>query len=90
MNETRKKKGKSDIDQEGTMTWPREKSANETAYELLLEQVINPKTGEYFPERDASGAAVKNTGLKYYITDITRIRRATGEEFLYKRYSICL
>ena len=84
MNESRKKKGKSDLDQE-PMTWPREKGSRETAYELFLEEVINPKTGEYFPERDASGAAIKNTGLTYYITDITRIKRGDGSEFLYTK-----
>ena len=81
-----KKKGKTDLDQdEGPMTWPREKSANETTYELFLEQVVNPKTGEYFPQRDASGAAIKNTGLTYYVTDITRIKRGDGSEFLYTK-----
>jgi hypothetical protein len=42
-----KKKGKSDLDQE-PMTWPREKSVKQTSYESFLEEVINPKTGEFY------------------------------------------
>jgi hypothetical protein len=78
-----KKKGKSDLDQE-PMTWPREKSGSETAYECFLEEVIDPKTGEFYPEIKDK-IPVPKTGATYYITDIYRIRRATGEEFLYTK-----
>jgi len=64
---SRKKKSKSDIDQE-PMTWPREKSGEETAYERFLDETVDPKTGAL-----------------YYITDIYRLRRASGEEFLYSK-----
>lgn len=65
------------------MTWPREKSAKETGYERFLEEVLNPKTGEFYPERDNDSRPIKNTGALYFITDIYRIRRADGSEFLY-------
>ncbi|MGB5091580.1 MAG: hypothetical protein WBN72_11605 [Nitrososphaeraceae archaeon] len=86
MNESpsRKKKGKSDLDEE-PMTWPREKSGKETAYERFLEEVINPKTGEFYPQKDKDNTAVKYTGATYYITDIYRIRRADGSEYLYSK-----
>jgi hypothetical protein len=84
---TSKSKLKSDLDQE-PMTWPREKSGRETSYERFLEEVINPKTGEFYPERDKDNTAIKNTGATYYITDIYRIRRATGEEFLYTKGTV--
>jgi len=74
---------KSDLDQE-PMTWPREKSGKETAYERFLEEVIDPKTGEFYPEIKDK-VVVPKTGATYYITDIYRIRRATGEEFLYTK-----
>jgi hypothetical protein len=77
-------KKKSDLDQE-PRTWPREKSGKETAYERFLEEVINPKTGEFYPERDNDGRSIKGTGATYYITDIYRIRRADGSEYLYTK-----
>lgn len=78
---------KSDIDQgqEGPITWPREKSAKESAYEIFLQDVLNPKTGEFYPQKDENGLVVKDTGCTYYITDIYRTRKATGEEYLFTK-----
>jgi hypothetical protein len=72
------------------MTWPREKSGKETDYERFLEErfleeTINPKTGEFYPQKDDDTRAIKGTGATYYITDIYRIRRDSGEEFLYTK-----
>jgi hypothetical protein len=80
-------KKKSDLDQE-PMTWPREKSGKETSYERFLEEAINPKSGEFYPEKDSNNIAVKNTGATYYITDIYRTRRADGSEFLYTKGTV--
>ena len=66
-------------------TWPRQKSVNETKYERWLEQVLNEKTGEFYPQKDETGAAVKNTGATYYITDIIRIKRQDDSEWLYTK-----
>jgi hypothetical protein len=74
---------KSDLDQE-PMTWPREKSGTETAYERFLGETVNPKTGEFYPEIKDK-IPVPKTGALYYITDIYRIRRADGSEFLYTK-----
>jgi hypothetical protein len=85
MNETKSRfKKKSDLDQE-PMTWPREKSVKQTGYERFLEEVINPKTGEFYAQKDDDGRPIKNTGALYLITDIYRIRRADGSEFLYTK-----
>ena len=78
-----KKKSKSDL-QEEPMTWPREKSGRETAYERFLEEVIDPESGEFYPEIKDK-IPVPKTGATYYITDIYRIRRADGSEFLYSK-----
>jgi len=75
---------KSDLDQE-PMTWPRLKSSRETSYERFLEEVINPKTGDFYPQKDDDNRAIKGTGATYFITDIYRIRRADGSEFLYTK-----
>jgi hypothetical protein len=83
-NKSSKFKKKSDLDQE-PMTWPRLKSATETGYKRFLEEVINPKTGEYYPQRDEDNRVIKNTGATYYITDIYRLRRADNTEFLYTK-----
>jgi hypothetical protein len=77
-------KKKSDLDQE-PMTWPREKSGKETDYERLLEEPLNPKTGEFYPQKDEDNRAIKNTGTTYFITDIYRLRRADGSEYLYTK-----
>jgi hypothetical protein len=47
--------------------------------------VINPKNGEFYPQRDDNGTAVKNTGATYFITGIYRLRRADGSEYLYTK-----
>jgi hypothetical protein len=72
-------------DQEVVTTWPRMKSSKETGYERFLEEVINPKTGEFYPEKDQDNRSIKNTGATYYITDIYRLRRADGSEYLYSK-----
>lgn len=61
---------KSDLDQE-PMSWPRLKSTTELGYERFLEEVTNPKAGEFYPEKDSDGRSIKNTGTTYYITIIT-------------------
>jgi hypothetical protein len=45
-----KKKSKSEIEQ-GPRIWPREKAPNQRGDENFLEEVINPKTGEFYPEK---------------------------------------
>ena len=67
------------------LTWPREKSVKQTSYERFLEEAINPKTGEYYPEKDEDGRSIEPSGLMYYITDIYRIRRADSSEYLYTK-----
>jgi hypothetical protein len=59
VDQNKSKFKKSDLDQE-PMTWPRLKSSKETGYERFLEEVINPKTGEFYPERDSDGRSIKN------------------------------
>jgi hypothetical protein len=80
-------KKKSDLDQK-PMTWPREKSGKETAYERFLEEALDPKNGEFYPQKDEDNRAIKNTGATYFITDIYRIRRADGSEFLYTKVRV--
>lgn len=67
------------------LTWPREKSVKQTSYEAFLEEVINPKTGEFYPQKDDDNRAIKGTGATYYVTDIYRIRRADSSEYLYSK-----
>jgi len=80
MNQEPRSKKKSNTDDEPN-TWPRQKTVNETKYERFLEQVIND-AGEFYPQKDDSGAAIKNTGCYYYITDIIRVKRPDNSEFL--------
>lgn len=71
-------------DQE-SMTWPREKSVKQSGYEQFILDAINEKTGEFWPQKDQDNRAIKNTGALYYYTDIYRIRRQDGSEFLYTK-----
>ncbi len=84
MDQNKSRSKKSELDQE-PMTWPRIKSAAETGYERFLEEVINPKTGEFYPQKDDDNRAIKGTGATYFITDIYRIRRSDGSEYLYTK-----
>ncbi len=67
------------------LTWPREKSVKQTSYEQFLSDAINDKTGEFWPQKDEDNRAIKNTGALYYYTDIYRIRRQDGSEYLYTK-----
>ena len=77
-------KSKKTKDQE-PLTWPREKNVKQTSYEAFLEEAINPKTGEFYPQKDQDNRSIKGTGATYYITDIYRIRRADSSEYLYSK-----
>jgi hypothetical protein len=79
----KKSNNKSQLEQ-GPLTWPRLKSVKELGYETFLEEVINPKSGEFYPQKD-DGRSIKGTGATYYITDICCIKRAEGSEFLYTK-----
>jgi len=67
------------------LLYPRQKTTDQIAYETFLEEVINPKTGEFYPEKDSDNRAIKNTGATYVINSIYRLRRADGSEFLYTK-----
>ncbi len=67
------------------LTWPREKSVKQTSYEQFILDAINEKTGEFWPQKDQDNRAIKNTGALYYYTDIYRIRRQDGSEYLYTK-----
>jgi hypothetical protein len=79
----KKSNNKSELEQ-GPLTWPRLKSVKELGYEGFLEEVINPKSGEFYPQKN-DGRSIKGTGATYYITDICRIKRADGSDFLYTK-----
>ncbi len=67
------------------LTWPREKSVKQTSYEAFLEEAINPKTGEFYPQKDEDNRSIKGTGALYFYTDVYRIRRADSSEYLYTK-----
>lgn len=77
-------KSKKTKDQE-PITWPREKSVKQTSYEAFIEEAINPKTGEFYPQKDQDNRSIKGTGATYYVTDIYRLRRADCSEYLYSK-----
>ena len=62
-------------------TWPRLKPMEQIVYENWLDTVVNPQTGDWYPQRDKEGNPVKNTGGKYLVSVITRVKDGK-EEFL--------
>lgn len=60
--------------------WPRQKPTEQSAYEAFIEEVVNPDTGEFFPERNSEGIPIKGTGARYVVTVITRVRDQTGKK----------
>jgi len=73
-----------DVDTKRKTEWPRLKNGNEIAYENWLNRVINPVTGEWFPKRDKYGNPVKNTGGRYLVSVITRIKVGRSEHLCSK------
>jgi hypothetical protein len=63
--------------------WPHDKSTEQIDYENWLEKVVNPDTKEYYPARNKEGNPIKGTGAKHTITQIIRLKRKDGKEFLY-------
>jgi hypothetical protein len=51
--------------------------------------VVNAETGEFFQERDKDGIPIKNTGARYIVIVITRVRDSSGKkEYLYTKGSL--
>ena len=71
-------------DQEPT-TWPRLKSVKESSYEQFLSDAINADTGKFYPQKDEDNRSIKGTGALYLYTDIYRLRRSDGSEYLYSK-----
>ena len=65
-------------------TWPRLKNGSEIGYDNWLDKVINAETGEWFPKRDKDGNPVKNTGGRYLVSVITRIKVGKSEHLCSK------
>ena len=68
--------------------WPHDKSMRQIGYEELLKVIVNPETNEYYPARNKAGAAIKGTGAKHIVTQIIRIRRKDGKEYLFTQGAI--
>jgi hypothetical protein len=63
--------------------WPHDKPIAQISYENWLEQVVNPDSNEWYPARNKDDNPIKGTGAKHIITQIIRLRRKDGSEFLY-------
>jgi hypothetical protein len=63
-------------------TFPRLISSLERAYLNWLEKVTNPKTGEYYSQRDSEGNRITGTTAKYAIKVIMRVRTRDKKEHL--------
>ena len=66
-----------------TKPWLHDKSMRQINYEELLKVIVNPESNEYYPARNREGGAIKGTGVKHIVTQIIRLRRKDGKEYLY-------
>jgi hypothetical protein len=66
------------------------KGAKETGYEHFVEEVINPRTGDFYPERDNDGGSIRGTGATYYITDIYLYHENKKINFYYVESSLII
>ena len=64
-------------------TWPHDKPTAQISYENWLEQVVNPDTNEFYSALEKAGSPIKGTGPKHVVSQIIRLRRKDGSEYLY-------
>jgi hypothetical protein len=63
------------------MTWPYQKSTDESVYEGWVERVTNKKN-QFNPQKDEDNRTIPNTGAYRTIRSITRLKRADDSEWL--------
>jgi hypothetical protein len=63
--------------------WPHDKPTAQISYEDFMKIILNPDTNEYYTARNKGGGIIKGTGAKHIVTQIIRIKRKDGNEFLY-------
>ena len=68
--------------------WPHDKSMRQVNYEELMKVIVNPDTNEYYPARNKAGNEIKGTRAKHIVTQIIRLRRKDGKEYLYSQGAI--
>jgi hypothetical protein len=74
----------------GKMTdrhWPREKPIEQIVYEQWRDKTLNQLTGHWNHKRDKDGNIIKNTGTKYLVSVIYRIKVGKQEFLLSKGFA---
>jgi hypothetical protein len=67
---------------------PRELEVKQNVYNNFVEQAVNPKSKNFYQEKDENGATINNTGATFTVRSIVRTRLVTGEEFLLSKGDI--
>jgi hypothetical protein len=63
--------------------YPHDKPIAQISDENWLEQVVNPDSKEFYHARNKEGNEIKGITAKHIVTQIIRLRRKDGSEFLY-------
>jgi hypothetical protein len=66
--------------------WTRQKPMTQLNYERWLEKTIDPDTGEWNQKRDKDGNVVNNTGGRYVVSVINRVKVDKNEFLLSKGF----
>ena len=68
-------------------TWPRIKSPMERVWEKFYSSIVEPFSGNFYPERDLQGNIIEPSdgghGLRYIVSQIIRLKNVNGQEYLY-------
>jgi hypothetical protein len=63
--------------------WPRDMPQQQIQYQLWLNKVKDPDTGEFYHQGDKDGNIIKGTAPKHIVRQIVRIRTTDDKEWLY-------
>ena len=68
-------------------TWPRIKSPMERVWEKFYSSIVEPFSGNFYPERDLQGNIIEpsdgGSRARYIVSQIIRLKNVNGQEYLY-------
>lgn len=80
-----KKKGEQEEQEPYSWPIPRDLEVKQNVYNNFVEQAINPKSKNFYQEKDENGATIPNTGATFTVRSITRTRLTTAKNFYYQK-----
>ena len=73
-------------------SWPRIKSPLERVWEKFYSSIVEPFSGDFYPERDLQGGVIEPSDggprARYIVSQIIRLKSVNGQEYLYSTGTI--